>query len=126
MDDKKRILVVEDNMDDSIMMAQVVELVMHYQATLAQDGAQAVQLAEDNIFDLILLDMHLPNVQGWHVAESIRQMDQHRNIPIIAVTAYDLAETSQLCDEAGCNAFLIKPIDVESLTGVIRKHLFPA
>jgi CheY-like chemotaxis protein len=119
----KNILVVEDNTDDSNVMSNIIEMIMHHRATRAHDGLEAVRLAKETLFDIILLDLRLPKLQGIQVAEALRQMEKYRNTPIIAVTAYDLAGTRRRALQAGCSFYVTKPIDVESLIDIVSTQL---
>ncbi len=121
----KQILVVEDNSDDGLMLRHVVEMVLKHQAALAPDGAQAIRLAEQQQFDLVLLDINLPQVNGWDVAESLRRLAGYDRVPIIAVTAYDLAGYRERMLQAGCDLFLTKPFSLNALTDAITRFLPP-
>lgn len=123
MERKYRILLVEDDDDDCQMMSQVVQNIMKHEVIIARDGLEAIRLAGDETFDLVLLDLILPNLQGWDVAETLRQMETYRRVPIIAVTAYDTADTRRRSLESGCNEFLTKPIDIDSFVTVVSEYL---
>ncbi|MBN1428962.1 MAG: response regulator [Anaerolineae bacterium] len=123
---KRLVLVVDDNVDDSNMLAQVVELICHHKAVIASDGAQAIRLAEENDFDLVLLDLQLPVIQGQDVAKSLRQMARYRHVPIIAITAHDETEARRQSLIAGCTVYLNKPIDTQALIDILEEHLPPS
>lgn len=120
---QKHVLVVEDNDDDSKMLSNVLEMVMNQKVTLANDGAEAIRLAGETLFDVVLLDLRLPNLSGTVVAESLRQMESYGNVPIIAVTAYDLAGVRKRALQAGCSHYVTKPIDVQSLIDLVSGYL---
>lgn len=120
---QKHVLVVEDNDDDSRMLSNVLEMVMNHKVTLASDGAEAVRMAGETLFDIVLLDLRLPELPGVSVAEALRQMDRYGSVPIIAVTAYDLAGVRRQALQAGCSHYVTKPIDVQSLVDLVSGYL---
>jgi CheY-like chemotaxis protein len=120
---QKHVLVVEDNDDDSKMLSNVLEMVMNHKVTLASDGAEAVRLAGETLFDIVLLDLRLPKLPGVFVAEALRQMESYCGVPIIAVTAYDLAGMRKQALQAGCSLYVTKPIDVQSLIDIVSGYL---
>jgi CheY-like chemotaxis protein len=120
---QKHVLVVEDNGDDSKMLSNVIEMVMNHKVTLASDGVEAVRIANETLFDIVLLDLRLPNLTGVGVAEALRRMEGYVNVPIIAVTAYDLAGVRRQALQAGCSTYVTKPIDVQSLIDLVSGYL---
>jgi two-component system, cell cycle response regulator DivK len=117
------ILVVDDNSDDRWSLTEVVQRIMHHKVSEAADGLEAVRMAGDSGYDLILLDLNLPKLQGWDVAETLRQMKAYANVPIIAITAYDMPEARIASLKSGCDAYMTKPVDVENLIQVISGYL---
>lgn len=120
---KRQVLVVDDNPDDSNMLAQVVELIFHQPAVVASDGAQAIRLAQEDYFDLILLDLQLPVIEGHDVARALRRMERYYDVPIVAITAYDMASVRWQSLQAGCTVFLNKPINTEALLDILGAYL---
>jgi two-component system cell cycle response regulator DivK len=121
-----RILLVEDEDDDLVMLTQLIQSVMHQDVAVARDGLEAIRMAQSEHFHLVLLDLRLPNLQGFDVAEALRQMEAYRHVPIIALTAYDLADTRERCLAAGCNEYLTKPIDIDRFVQLLSDYLTPA
>ena len=120
---KKHVLIVEDNVDDQVLMSQIIEKVMHHTCTIAKDGFEALNIATKKNIDLILLDLRLPKLYGWNVAQLLRQNDEYKDIPIIAVTAYDHPKTRQDALSFGCDIYITKPIDIDSLVTVLSMYL---
>lgn len=120
---KKQVLVVEDNDDDSRMLSNVIEMVMNHKVTLASDGVEAVRIAGETVFDIVLLDLRLPRLPGVSVAEALRQMESYCSVPIIAVTAYDLSGVRRQALQAGCSHYVTKPIDVQSFIDLVSEYL---
>jgi CheY-like chemotaxis protein len=109
-----RILLVEDepiNQEVSCWLLQEVGLIVD----LAEDGAQAVEMARQNRYALILMDMQLPVMNGIEATRIIRTLEGYANIPILAMTANAFTEDRQACVEAGMNDHIGKPVVPESL-----------
>lgn len=117
------VLLVEDEDDDVVMLTQLIENIMHYDVAVARDGLDAIRMARNRIFDLVLLDLRLPNLQGFEVVEALRQLVDYRDVPIIALTAYDLADTRDHSLESGCNEYLTKPIDIDRFIQIVSDYL---
>jgi CheY-like chemotaxis protein len=90
-----------------------------FQVVTAFDGLQGVALAREERPDLILMDISLPEIDGWEATRRIRQDPSTATIPIIAVTAHVMAGAGDLSFAAGCNEFEPKPIDIDRLLAKI-------
>lgn len=119
----KHVLIVEDTEDDALMMSHVIEELLHLKATVVNDGYQAIKAATQQHFDLILVDMHIPRLTGNQVAHVIRRMEQYKHIPIIAITAYDHAEMRKASLGSGCDIYLTKPVDIDTLVEIVQLYL---
>ena len=93
------------------------------QIDLALDGAEALRLAQHHDYDLILMDMQMPQMDGVEATREIRKLDGRATLPIVAMTANVFAEDRQLCLGAGMNDFLSKPVDPSLLFSVVLKWL---
>jgi CheY-like chemotaxis protein len=91
--------------------------------TVAESGQQALELLEREDFDVVLMDLQMPVLDGLQATIAIRQFEDPKkaNVPIIAMTAHALEEDGRRCLAAGMNAYLSKPIDVAQLTSVIER-----
>ena len=87
------------------------------------NGVDAVRLAAELTPDLILMDIQLPEVSGLEVTKWIKEDDNLRSIPIIAVTAFAMKGDEERIRQGGCEAYISKPISVVSFLETIRKHL---
>jgi CheY-like chemotaxis protein len=119
-----RVLLAEDNE----LNAEVLEQLLirdGYQVRLARDGREALAMAQTGDFDLLLLDIHMPELDGFDVVRAIRQLEQTtgRHLPVIALTARSRKEDGQRCLAAGMDDFLTKPIRAVDLRPIIDRVL---
>jgi CheY-like chemotaxis protein len=111
---------VEDNELNSEMMIRRLTR-LGFKVCLAMDGASALQHARLTTPDLILLDMSLPEMDGWEVARRLKSDQTTKRIPIIALTAHAMTGDRERCLAAGCDEFESKPVNMASLTGKIAR-----
>lgn len=119
---KQSILLVEDYDDIRVLMKARLEK-MGYLVLEAADGRQAVELAEREHPDLILMDFNLPILDGFVATRYIRQLDEMRDVPIVGLTAHGKEYSRSLAVASGCNDYLEKPIDFDQLDVVIKRWL---
>jgi two-component system cell cycle response regulator DivK len=117
---KLRILSVEDNPALAEVMRTFLES-EGYEVLEAQDGAAAVQMARQELPDLILMDLQLPVMSGLEAIRRIRHLAELRDIPIVAVTGFATDFDAARAHTAGCNEFVTKPYQLESVLEVIRR-----
>jgi CheY-like chemotaxis protein len=116
------ILIVEDYEDTSLAMRLALE--DHgYRILEAADGALAVETAERERPDIILMDLQLPGLDGLEATRRIRQHPELRDKIIVAVTAHNDQDHRSRALQAGCNAFVTKPIDFDWLTDLLKSLL---
>ena len=118
------ILLVEDDVMNREMIARYLEM-SGYQVISAGDGANAVLLARKARPTLILMDMGLPILNGWQATHRIKTAPETQNIPIIALTAFAMAEDRAKCFAIGCDAFESKPVNFDRLLATMQR-LLPA
>jgi len=116
------VLLVEDNEDNRIIYSTVLRH-LGYKVVEAEDGAQAIALARSVTPDLILMDISIPEVDGWEATRIIRADPATSAIPIIALTAHALADDRERATEVGFNAYLAKPIEPRAVVAEIRRWL---
>ena len=116
------ILLVEDDIMNREMIARYLEM-SGYLVISAGDGANAVLLARKAHPALILMDMGLPILNGWQATHRIKTTPETQNIPIIALTAFAMAEDRAKCFAIGCDAFESKPVNFGRLLTTMQKFL---
>jgi len=116
------ILVVEDAPDNQVLVEQVFQD-SGYRVTCIQDGQGALDWLETNHPDLILLDLSLPEIDGWEVARQLKASDRTAKIPIIAVTAHAMKGDKEVAIAAGCDDYLTKPLDIDLLEAIVKQWL---
>jgi CheY-like chemotaxis protein len=122
---KERILVVEDNMDTYELVHFILEK-NGYETFLAVNGRDGVNAALKQKPDLIIMDMSMPEMDGWTATRLIKNDAQTAAIPLIALTANALPGDRQRAMDAGCNEYITKPMDlgelVEAIQYWVNKH----
>lgn len=122
----RRVLLAEDNKINSLVAQSLLEQNGHTVA-IAENGSQAIALLEQHEYDIVLMDLHMPEVDGIEAARRIRAMhDKSKStIPIIALTANIMHAEQERCLDAGMNGFVAKPFTPEKLEAVIQQILSP-
>lgn len=115
-----RILVAEDAKTNRMLLKLLLEN-MGFEVNVAEDGQKVIDKARADSYDLILMDMQMPNVNGYEATRLLRQ--EGITIPIVAVTANAMIGDDKKCIEAGCDGYLSKPIDRNKLMATIHKCL---
>ena len=113
------VLLVEDNDLNRDMLSRRLSR-RGFNVITAVNGEQAIEMANDNQPDVILMDMGLPIIDGWQATETIKASTATKQIPIIALTAHAMDEDRQRAAKVGCDDFDTKPIDLERLVGKIE------
>jgi len=117
---KGRILVVEDNMDNYELVRFILERA-GYDVFLAMNGRDGVAAARLQKPDLILMDLSMPEMDGWMAAEKLKSDEVTKSIPLFAWSAHTLPSDRKRALEAGCDGYLSKPIHMASFLDVIEK-----
>ena len=119
----RRVLLVEDNELNQIVASDLLREACGMQVTVAPSGPQALALVASTAFDIILMDVQMPDMDGYEVTRRLRSDPAHAGLPIIAMTAHALAKDREKCTAAGMNDFVPKPFDPQELFGILNKWL---
>ncbi|MGO9019145.1 MAG: response regulator [Syntrophobacteraceae bacterium] len=119
---KHKVMVIEDNEQNLYLITFLLE---HngYEVIQARDGSTAIQIAMKTNPDLILLDIQLPETDGYAVARRFRSEPEFACVPIVAVTSYAMVGDREKCIEAGCTGYIEKPIDPDTFITELEKYL---
>ncbi len=115
-----RVLVAEDNVSNQMLVKILLEK-MGMEVTLVSDGTEAVEFVGSETFDLILMDIQMPKMNGYEATRLLRQ--QGIDTPIIALTANAMKGDEQKCLDAGCDGYLAKPLQKKLFREILSKHL---
>ncbi len=118
---RQHLLIVEDEDLNRELLTQLLE--ERFDLEVARDGLEALLRIESAPPDLILLDLSLPALDGWTLSRRLKADPARRAIPILAVTAHAMAGDREAALDAGCDAFLTKPIEEEALFATIARLL---
>ncbi|MEK7788082.1 MAG: response regulator [Chloroflexota bacterium] len=108
------VLYIEDNPDNLLLVQRALEA-RDYKVVWAANGLTGIEMAQLHKPDLILLDINLPDIDGYEVARRMRSDDQLRYIPIIAITANALKGDADKALAAGCDVYISKPVNIREL-----------
>jgi two-component system cell cycle response regulator DivK len=108
------ILCVEDDTNNRILIRRIL-MAEGYEVVEAKDGPEGIELAQTTRPDLILMDINLPDMDGYEVTARLRALNDMRGVPIIAVTANVMKGDRERTLAAGCSGYIQKPIDVDRL-----------
>ncbi|MDP6714692.1 MAG: ATP-binding protein, partial [SAR202 cluster bacterium] len=119
-----KVLLVEDNDLNQMLASEILEL-NGYEVVVAENGRRALQLIDEIAFDLVLMDIHMPVLDGYQATRAIRESEviTETHIPIIAMTANAMDGDEQKCHEAGMDGFIAKPFRPDRLVSVVKKAL---
>ena len=122
---KKKILYIEDNEQNLYLVTFILE--KHgYEVHAARDGQEGIASAARVLPDLILLDIQLPQMDGYAVARQLRINPDLATVPIVAVTSYAMAGDRDKALAAGCNGYIEKPINPDTFMAQIEMHMSSA
>jgi CheY-like chemotaxis protein len=120
----KRVMIVDDDVRNIFSLTSVLE--SHgMSVTFAENGKDALAaLSSTPDVDLVLMDVMMPEMDGYETTRAIRQMSQFRNLPIIALTAKAMKGDREKCIAAGASDYITKPVDTEQLLSLMRVWLY--
>ena len=115
-----KILIIEDNELNRDMLSRRL-IKKDYLVVCAKDGEEGLEMVKQENPDLLLMDLSLPKIDGWSLAQKLKADDKTKNIPIIALTAHAMKGDREKAIEAGCDEYDTKPINFPNLLKKINK-----
>lgn len=122
MNDRKKVLVVEDNKMNLELVTDILEA-RGYAVVQATNGTEALEIANSEQPDLILMDIQLPEMDGLEVTRLLKKNMSTRDITVVALTAYAMRGDEAKAREAGCSGYIAKPINTREFARVIDGFL---
>lgn len=117
-----KILIVEDNQQNALLMKRVLQ-VRNHEIVHASDGESGLQAAVDEKPDLILIDLGLPDIDGQTLVAFIKRVPELENVPIVAVTAWPEDTAREMAQAYGCDGFISKPINTRTFPDQIAEFI---
>jgi len=117
-----KILYVEDNPDNVYMLTRRLKK-KGFELIIAGDGQEGIDKAIEENPDLILMDLSLPTMDGWTATAKIKEIEQVKDIPIIALSAHAMPEHRDRALKAGCSDYDTKPVDIKRLLGKMEQFI---
>jgi signal transduction histidine kinase/CheY-like chemotaxis protein/HAMP domain-containing protein len=122
--DGKQILLVDDDVRNVYALSSILEL-YGMEITFAENGKEGLELLEKNSdFDLVLMDIMMPEMDGFEAIRRLRAIPEFDNLPVIALTAKAMKEDREKCIEAGASDYIVKPVDSDQLISLMRVWLY--
>ncbi|MFC5401336.1 response regulator [Cohnella soli] len=117
-----KLLLVEDNEINQIVVIEMIKLA-GFGVDVANNGLEAIEMIKAKKYDVVLMDLQMPLMDGYEAARTIRELDPQNDTPIIAMTADAMEDTKRKALEAGMQGYLTKPIDLKQLTSTLQRIL---
>ena len=117
-----KILYIEDNMTNRMLVKRIL-MVEDHTVLEAENGAQGIKVAQEELPDLILVDINMPDMDGYEVTAHLRKIPELGKVPIVALTANVLRGDRERSLEAGCDGYIQKPLDVDMLPSQVEAFL---
>ncbi len=122
MSNNATILYVEDNIDNRTLVRRIL-MAEGYNLLEAVNATEALEILKDTMPDLILMDINMPDMDGYTLTAKIKGMAGFESVPIIALTANVMRGDRERSLEAGCDGYIQKPIDIDTLSEQIERFL---
>jgi CheY-like chemotaxis protein len=123
--DRRNVLIVDDHEPTRLLVGRIVSQELRARVTLAGTCEEALRLADEKVYDVILLDLLMPGIGGYEVLRKIRAGGLNRGTPILVLSVMATHESMEKCRQLGATAFLAKPVDRELVTTMLRSLLTP-
>jgi CheY-like chemotaxis protein len=115
-----KILIAEDNLNDLEILVKFSEFLEKHEITIAVNGEEALKKTEEIKPDLILMDLHLPFIDGY---KAIKIIKEKMDIPIIVISACFYSDEKEKAYDAGCDDYLVKPFKLDEFLTIVKKYL---
>ena len=122
-EEKNSVLYIEDNPANLRLVEQILESIPDLYVWSAPDPLLGLELATKHLPDLILLDINLPGMDGYVVLKHLREHDETRNIPVVAISANAMPEDLKKSKDAGFDGYITKPVNVKELLAIVESKL---
>ena len=116
------VMLVEDFRDTREMMRRMLEM-QGCRVVEASNGQEAIELSQRGGLDLVLMDLNMPVLDGFNATLRIREYERTRDVPVVAVTAFDSAESRAAAGAVGCCDYVVKPLDLDHLSALLHRLL---
>ena len=120
---RHRVLIVDDEESMRLFLARILVTELHAEVTLAGTCEQALRLAGNYAYDAILLDLLMPGTGGYEVLKELRRASPNVATPVIVVSVLEDKATRSRCMKAGATAYLVKPVDRNSLASTVKAQI---
>jgi len=120
---EKKVLLVDDSKTALMMGRAILEQRTKYECITAMDGQEAVDKANEEHPDLVLMDVVMPGMNGFEACKKMRQQESTREIPIVLLTTRGEEEYMEAGFQSGCNDYLTKPVNGEELVQLLQSYL---
>ena len=122
MEQNATILYVEDNPDNRLLVRRILQA-EGYRVLEAKNATHAIEVVQNEQPDLVLMDINMPDIDGYTLTTQFKSMPNFQSVPIIALTANVMRGDREKTLEAGCDGYIQKPIDVDELPNQIKRFL---
>jgi DNA-binding response OmpR family regulator len=123
MSEVRRVLIVDDDESMRLLLRRILESIPALELTLANGWEEALQQASERAFDLILLDLLMPGIDGIEVLSRIRKSSPNKKTAVIIVSVMADADTKIVCKSLGAIDFMVKPIDRSAVLAAVKAQL---
>lgn len=123
MPEARRVLIVDDDESIRLLLGRILESVPALELTLADGCEEALQLAAERAYDLILLDLLMPGIGGIEVLNRIRNSSPNKKTAVIIISVMSDADTKIVCKSLGISDYLVKPIDRDAVLAAVNTQL---
>jgi CheY-like chemotaxis protein len=123
VNERRNVLIVDDHEPTRLLVGRIVSQELRARVTLAGACEEALRLADEKVYDVILLDLLMPGIGGYEVLRKIRAGGPNRDTPILVLSVMATHESMEKCRQLGATAFLAKPVDRELVTTMLRSLL---